>query len=138
MLPHAVAVAPDVDDVAVVEQPIDERGGHDLVAEDVPSLLEALVGGEDDGADLVAPVDELEEEGDAGAGDGDVSDLVDDPQRRVGEDLEPAGGLCLLEGGDGVSQRPIGAGRKLNLGNLALQCGFALTFRQDPSTQGNG
>ena len=54
MLPHAVAVAPDVDDVAVVEQPVDERGGHDLVAEEVPALLEALVGGEDGGGDPCA------------------------------------------------------------------------------------
>ena len=86
--------------MALVEQPIDEHGGHDLVAEDATPLLEALVGGEDGGADLVAPVDELEEEGGVRAGDGEVADLVDDQQRRVGEDLEPvlepSGGLCLL------------------------------------------
>lgn len=61
VLAPAVAVAPDVDHLAVVEQPVDERGGHDPVGEDVPPLLEALVGGEDGGADLIAPVDELEE-----------------------------------------------------------------------------
>ncbi len=32
---HAVAVAPDVDDMAAVKQPVQQRGGHDLVAEDV-------------------------------------------------------------------------------------------------------
>lgn len=63
MLPHGVAVAGDVDDVAVVEQPVEERGGHDLVAGDVTPVLKALVGAEDGGADLVAPVYELEEEG---------------------------------------------------------------------------
>ena len=71
-------------------------------------LLEALVGGEDGGAGLVAPVDELEEEGGSGAGDGDVAYLVNDEQRRVCEDLDPLlkpiRGLCLLEGGDEVGQ----------------------------------
>lgn len=80
MLPHAIAVATDVDAVAVVEQAVDQRGGRDLVAEDAAPLLEALVGGEDGGSGLVAPVHELEEEGGSGAGDGDVADLVDDEQ----------------------------------------------------------
>ena len=44
---HAIAVAPDVDDVAPVEEPVEQRGGHDLVAEDAAPLLEALVGGQD-------------------------------------------------------------------------------------------
>src|SRR5690606_32298591 len=39
---HAVAVAPDAHDVAVVEQAVDQRGRHDLVAKDLAPLLEAL------------------------------------------------------------------------------------------------
>ena len=35
---HPVAVAADVDDVAVVQQPIDQRRGHHLVAEHLPPL----------------------------------------------------------------------------------------------------
>ena len=35
MLPHPVAVAPDVDDVAMVQQPVDERRRHDLVSKHV-------------------------------------------------------------------------------------------------------
>jgi hypothetical protein len=31
MMPHAVAVATYVDDVAVVQDPVDERRGHDVV-----------------------------------------------------------------------------------------------------------
>ena len=41
MLPHPVAVAPDVDDVAMVQQPVDERRRHDLVAEHVSPFFEA-------------------------------------------------------------------------------------------------
>ena len=39
---QAVAVPADVHDLAVVEQPVDERDGHDLVAEDLAPLFEAL------------------------------------------------------------------------------------------------
>ena len=66
VVPHAVAVAPDVDDVAAVQQSVEQGGGHDLVAEDVAPLLEALVRGQDRRGALVAPVDELEEEDGAG------------------------------------------------------------------------
>jgi len=41
VLAHPVAVAADVDDVAVVQQPVDEGGDHDLVTEDTAPVLEA-------------------------------------------------------------------------------------------------
>ncbi len=41
---HAVAVSADVDDVAAVQEPVEQRGGHDPVAEDPTPLFEALVG----------------------------------------------------------------------------------------------
>ena len=62
MLAHAVAVASDVDDVAVVDQPVDQRAGHDVIAEDLTPLVEALVAGEDGRGALVAAAHELEEE----------------------------------------------------------------------------
>jgi hypothetical protein len=43
MVSQAEAVAVDADDVAVVEQAVDQGGGHGLIAEDVAPLLEALV-----------------------------------------------------------------------------------------------
>jgi len=55
--PHPVAVAADVDDVAVVPPAVDQRCGHDLVAEHA-TLLEAPVSGEDRGGPLVAGVDQ--------------------------------------------------------------------------------
>ena len=73
-----------VDDMTVMQEPVDECRGHDLVAQDLAPLLEALVGGEHGGRVLVAPVDELEEEGGAVARDGQVADLVVVEQRRVG------------------------------------------------------
>ena len=46
----------------------------------------------------VAPVDELEEEDRAALGHRQVADLVHDQERRVGQGLEAADGLGLLEG----------------------------------------
>ena len=82
VLPHAVAVAANRDEVAVVDEPIDERRRHDVVAEDVAPLLEALVGREHGRGVLVAARHQLKEEHGAGAGDRQIADLVDDEQRR--------------------------------------------------------
>ena len=47
MVAHPVAVAADVDDVAVVEQAVDQRPGHEIVAEDLAPFVEGLVRGQD-------------------------------------------------------------------------------------------
>ena len=111
VLAHPVAAAADVDDMAVMQQPIDERSGHDLVAQDLAPLLEAFIGGQHSGCALIAPVDELEEEHGAGLADRQVADLVDDQERRIGEDLEAAsqlaGGLGFFERGDEVGQSAV-------------------------------
>jgi hypothetical protein len=45
VLPHPVAVAANRDDVAVVDEAIDQRRGHDVVAEDLAPLFKALIRG---------------------------------------------------------------------------------------------
>jgi hypothetical protein len=40
---HPVAVAADVNHMTVLHQPVDERGGRDLVAQDIAPFLEAFV-----------------------------------------------------------------------------------------------
>ena len=111
VLAHPVAAAADVDDMAVMQQAIDERSGHDLVAQDLAPLLEAFIGGQHSGCALIAPVDELEEEHGAGLADRQVADLVDDQERRTGEDLEAAsqlaGGLGFFERGDEVGRSTV-------------------------------
>ena len=47
---------------SVMDEAVDERGGHDVVAEHVAPLLEAFVRGENSRGVLVAAIDELEEE----------------------------------------------------------------------------
>src|SRR3982751_372610 len=55
LLLEPVALALDVDDRGVVEQPVEQRRGDDLVAENLAPAGEALVGGQQDRAALVAP-----------------------------------------------------------------------------------
>ncbi len=44
MFSHPVAVAADVDEVAMVQHPVDQGGCHHLIPKDVAPLFEALVG----------------------------------------------------------------------------------------------
>ena len=42
MLPHPVAVAPDVDDVAMVQEPVDERSRRDSAPAALASMSESI------------------------------------------------------------------------------------------------
>jgi len=69
----------------VVQQPVEDGGGDDRVAQDIAPVAEALVGGQDDAAALVAGRDEGEERGGGEAVVGPDAELVDDqhPGREV-------------------------------------------------------
>src|SRR5271166_479472 len=84
MLAHAVAVSADVDDVAVVDEAVDERAGHDVIAQDLAPVIKALVAGEHRARRLVASAHELEKEHGPRPTDGQIADLVDD--QETGED----------------------------------------------------
>lgn len=94
--------------MAVVEDAVDESGSHHLVAKDLTPLLEALVGCQDGGGVLVAAPHELEEQHRSRLADRQVTDLIDDQQRRMAEHseaaLESAGCLRLLERGDQICE----------------------------------
>ena len=61
MFPHAVPVAPDVDDMAVVDEAINQRRRHDFVSKDVASFLKGFVAGQHGRRVFVASAHELEE-----------------------------------------------------------------------------
>jgi hypothetical protein len=46
----------------VVDEPVDHRGGYDVVAEDLAPAAEGLVGGDDQGGAFVAGGHQLEEQ----------------------------------------------------------------------------
>ena len=85
MILHPVAVASDVDDMAVVHKAVDESRRHHLVAQHAAPVLETLVRRQHSRRLLVARVDELEEEHGAVLVDRQVADLVDHQQSRMGE-----------------------------------------------------
>src|SRR5437879_12948534 len=62
LLAQAVAVAADRDDLAMVEQAIEDRRRHDGIAEHGSPLADRTIAGEQEAAALVAARDELEEE----------------------------------------------------------------------------
>jgi hypothetical protein len=59
---QTVASPFDLNDDGVVEEPVEECGGDDGIAEDLTSFREAAVGCEDHGTFLVTCVDQLEEQ----------------------------------------------------------------------------
>lgn len=97
MVAHPVAVAADVDDMAVVHEAVDERSGHDFIAQYIAPFLEAFVGGEDRGGMLVATVDELEDEHGPTLVDRQIPDLIHHQKRGMSQLFEVMGQLagCL-------------------------------------------
>jgi hypothetical protein len=53
---HAIAVAADIDQVTVMQDPVDHGSRHDLISEDLAPFLEAFVGGKFGRGMFVAPV----------------------------------------------------------------------------------
>jgi len=59
---EAVGVVAGLDDVAVVGDGVEQRGGHLGIAEDLDPLGEGELGGDDQGGALVELADQMEEE----------------------------------------------------------------------------
>ena len=96
MFPHPIAVAADIDDVAVVQQPVDEGRRHHLVPEDSAPFLEAFVGRQHCRGAFVAGIDELEEQHRPVPTDGEIADLIDDEERGIAQHAEAARELSRL------------------------------------------
>lgn len=89
MLSHAIAVSPDVHDVAVVYEPVDECCRHYIVAKDLSPLLETFVRRQDGRGALVSAGHELKEEHRSGPADREIADLVDEEERGKDERFHP-------------------------------------------------
>ena len=77
---ETVAVAVHLQDVNVVGEPVKQSAGEPLGAEHVGPLVEGQVGGDQDGAPLVALGEDLEGQLGRGAGQGDKTQFVYDQQ----------------------------------------------------------
>ena len=121
---EAPAVVAGLDDVAVVGQPIEQRGGHLGVAEDGGPFAEGEIGGDDDRGALVEPADEVEQELAAGLGEGQIAEFVENDEVEAGQMIgEPplpsvAGlGLQLVDEIDDVVEPAAGAGTDAGAGD---------------------
>ena len=106
---EAVAVAFEGEDLGVVNEPVDHRGGGDVVAEDLAPGAEGLVAGDDQRGAFVAAGDEHEHQVRGLRVERDVADLVDDQQR---DPLQPVE-LCVEAAvalGVGEQRDPFGRG----------------------------
>ena len=128
--------------MAVVEEAVEDGGGDGGVAvEDGGPLFEGFVGGQDDGAALVAGADDLEQEVGSALVDGQVADFIEDEQGGCGVaaqfGFEGAFGLGGVEGVDDVD----GVGEEDALAVLAggvTQGGGEVGFAKAQGQRGRG
>ena len=144
VLTHAIAGALDLNDDSVVEQPIEQRGGDDGIAEDVAPFGEAAVRGEDHRTLFIAGVDQLEEQIATAWGDRQVADFVDDKQRTAAQEADflAQRALCQRRREDASAGRSKNASRGLPsiaLPNwLSCLIDVSLLSRPDLGTDGRG
>ena len=81
---EAVAVAVHLQDMDVGGEPVQQRAGEGFRPEDRSPFVEGQVGGDQNGATLVALPEDLEEECRSGGGQGDEAQFVDDQQVQTG------------------------------------------------------
>jgi hypothetical protein len=95
-----------------MQQPVENRGGQDLVAEDGAPLRHELIGGDQQAAAPIAAGDQLKEEVGAPPFKRQVAELVDDEELRLAAKQQAVGRLPFgLRFGQGGQQRR-GAGEE--------------------------
>ena len=108
MFPQPIGMPLDLDDDGMVQQAVQQGGGHDVVAEEGAPVPEAAIGGKDGGALLVAGIDQLEEQVGAAGFDRQVADLIDDeqcdPVDETQAGFEGAGAFGLGQGSNQLCQ----------------------------------
>ena len=88
---EAPAVVSGLDDIAVVGQSIEQRGGHFGVTEDARPFTEGKVCGDDDRGALVEAADEVEQELTAGLCEGQIAEFIEEDEVHAGQVIgEPA------------------------------------------------
>ena len=82
---ETVALAVHLQDVEVVGEAVQQRAGEAFRSEDLGPFVEGQVGGDQDGAPLVALAEHLEEQFRPGGGQGHEAQFVDDQQVQAGQ-----------------------------------------------------
>ena len=90
-----------------MQQPVQDRRGDDLIAEDLAPVHERLVRGEDGAGPLVAPVDQAEEQAGFLAGHRQVAHLIEYQHLGIGQLLELPVQTVLLASAHQRADQPI-------------------------------
>ena len=93
MCSESIAGTFDLYDDGVMQQSVQQYGGHHRVAEHFGSFSEASIRGQDHGAFFVSGTDQLKEQIGAIFGQWQVTDLIDDEQYCTGVKTKFAGDL---------------------------------------------
>ncbi len=93
---EAPALVAGFNDVAVMGQPVEQRGGHLGIAEDGRPFAEGEVGRDDDRGMLVEPADQMEQELSAGTGKRQVAEFIKDQQIEAGRVFGKLAGPPLM------------------------------------------
>lgn len=90
-----------LDDLAMMGEPIEQRGGHLGIAEDGGPFAECQVGGGDDAGALIELGYEVEEQLPASLGKGEIAEFVEhnevEPGQVIGDAALPAGAGLIEE-----------------------------------------
>lgn len=126
------AVVTGLDDVAVMGQPVEQRGGHLGVAEHAGPFSEGEIGGDDDGSALIEPANQMEEKLATRLSKGQISEFVQHDEVHPGQmfgkpALTSVTGLALkaIDQVDHVVEATAGAGSDSASGDCDGQVGFA-------------
>jgi len=74
---EAPAFVAGLDDLAVMGQPVEKRGGHLSVAKDARPFAEGEIGGDDDQGALIEAADQVEQQLATGLSEGKISKFVE-------------------------------------------------------------
>ncbi len=81
---EAPAFVAGLDDVAVMGEAVEQRGGHFRIAEHARPFAEGEIGGDDDRSSLVEPADEIQQLP-AGLSEGEIAEFVEDDEVEARE-----------------------------------------------------
>ena len=129
---EAPTVVAGLNDIALVGQAVEQRGGHLGIAEHAGPFTEREIGGDYDGGALVKPADEMEQQLAAGLGERQVAEFVEDnevhPGQMLGDTtLASVAGLDLqaVDEVDHVVEAPASTGSDAASGDGYGQVGLA-------------
>ena len=129
---EAPTLVAGLDDIAMVREPVEQRGRHLGVAEHRWPFAEGQVGGDDDGSLLIEPADQVEQQLSARERERQITKFVEnhevEPREMIGDPAGTPGpglGLEAVDQVDGVVEPDPGPGTHAGTADRYGEVGFA-------------